>query len=186
MFLNIVTPCSRPENLKKIAESINIPRENYRWIVVVDMDNLPQEKYIPENCEMYLYRDARSIVGHAQRNFAIELIQEGHVYMNDDDTVLHLQLWESIKHLDSDFISFKQNDSNGRLRLEGDIVRVGHIDSHNFIVSKKAIENEKWIIDRYDADGYFANAVYTKVNSSAEYTATYLPAVLSTYNSLRE
>lgn len=29
MFLNIITPCTRPENLHKISESINIPKENY-------------------------------------------------------------------------------------------------------------------------------------------------------------
>ena len=40
MFLNIITPCSRPENLRIISESINIQKENYRWIFVYDGLNL--------------------------------------------------------------------------------------------------------------------------------------------------
>jgi len=41
MFLNIITPSCRPENLHKISKSINIPRENYRWIVVFDLEEIP-------------------------------------------------------------------------------------------------------------------------------------------------
>ena len=50
MFLNIITPCSRPHLLHRIAESINIPKENYRWIVVFDAETIPDS--IPV-CEAY-------------------------------------------------------------------------------------------------------------------------------------
>ena len=118
MFLNIVTPCCRPENLHTIASTINIPRESYRWIVVFDLDELPDPMYIPENCECYLHRDSQSIAGHAQRNFAIQLISKGHVYQNDDDTAIHPELWENIKDLaEADFISFAQMDGDLELSL---------------------------------------------------------------------
>lgn len=184
MFLNIITPCSRPENLHKISESINIPRDNYKWIVVCDMDNFPSQELIPSNCEIYLHRNPLSMVGHAQRNFALDLIETGHVYMNDDDTCMHPDLWENISNLDSDFISFKQNNTNQTLRLSGDIIKPGYIDSHNFIVSRNAIGDLRWDIEKYDADGYFAQSVYQHVCSTTN-NATYITKVLSIYNSLR-
>jgi hypothetical protein len=184
MFINIITPCSRPENLQKISESINIPKQNYRWIIVFDMDNFPNRELIPSNCETYLHRNHNSTVGHSQRNFALELIEKGHIYMNDDDTTIHENLWENIKGLNHDFISFSQSDKNGNLRLRGNLVKVNNIDSHNFIVSKDLMGNTRWIIDRYDADGYFAQENYEKaiINNRK---VIFIDRVLSVYNSLR-
>jgi hypothetical protein len=184
LFLNIITPCSRPQNLHTIAASINMPKENYRWIVVADLDSIDQS-LVPSNCELYLYRNTQSTVGHAQRNFALDLISNGHVYMNDDDTVIHPDLWENICNLDSDFISFKQNNVNNTLRLAGDIIQPGGIDSHNFIVSRNAIGDIRWDISNYDADGYFAMEVCHKIYSENPNCITYIPKVLSIYNSLR-
>ena len=180
MYLNIITPCSRPENLHKIAESINIPRDNYRWIVVCDLDRLPNAELVPENCEIYTHRNAESCVGHSQRNFALDMIEDGHVYMQDDDTLFHPELWENIKDLDQDFIHFNQSFPDGNLRLNTSKVAVGHIDSHNFILSRKIIGDSRWEVGNYCADGAFAelcmqkNPTYISINK-----------VLSIYNSLR-
>jgi hypothetical protein len=180
MFLNIITPCSRPENLLKISESINIPTEKYRWIIVFDLDELPDEKLIPKNCEYYLHRNNLSIVGHSQRNFALEIITDGYVYFNDDDTLIHPNLWESINNLSEDFISFKQLHKNGTLRLMGDVIEVGHIDSHNFMVKREVINNTRFNVTKYDADGYFAKECFMKSNSKK-----WLDLELSIYNQLR-
>jgi hypothetical protein len=180
MFLNIITPCSRPENLHQISKSINIPKGHYRWIVIFDMEELPNRDLIPDNCETYLYINPDSRVGHAQRNFALDLIQQGHVYMNDDDTVIHPQLWANIKDLDDDFITFNQSLANGDSRLIGGNVQIGHIDSHNFILSRELIGDSKWIIDKYDADGIFAVECYSKCQSP-----TVINKYLSIYNQLR-
>ena len=185
MFLNIVTPCSRPENLLLIEKSINILKENYRWIVVFDGNILPNKELIPENCEIHLHTNEKSIVGHSQRNYALDLINDGYVYFNDDDTIIHEDLWENIKNLDCDFISFQQHDKNGDLRLFGKYIAVGTIDSHNFIVSRDLIENDTWIPNLYEADGYFAEKMFTKTINNPTFTSTFIPKILSTYNSLR-
>ena len=52
MFLNIITPCTRPNNLHAIAKTINIPRDSYRWIVVFDAYDIPKVD-IPQECEAY-------------------------------------------------------------------------------------------------------------------------------------
>lgn len=178
MFLNIITPCSRPENLKIISSSINIPKENYRWIVVFDMLEKPDN--IPENCESYCFKDSKSIVGNAQRNFALDLIEHGHIYFNDDDTVIRSNLWKNIKKLDQDFISFMQETKEKKLRITGSDVKMCQIDSHNFIVSKNCSQNIKWNIKIYEADGLFASQCYKIAQ-----TKIYIEKVLSTYNSLR-
>ena len=102
-----------------------------------------------------MHTNPLSKVGHSQRNFALDLIEKGHVYFNDDDTLIHPELWENIKDLDNDFITFYQELKNGMLRLRGN-VRLAHIDSHNFIISRDLIADTKWVVNRYDADGVFA------------------------------
>jgi len=80
MYINIITPCHRPENLHQISRSINIPKENYRWIVVFDSLTLPDICNIPDNCEYYLHKDSNSKMGNGQRNFVLDLVKEGYIY----------------------------------------------------------------------------------------------------------
>lgn len=179
MFLNIITPCSRPENLETISKSINIPRDQYRWIVVFDLLEAPAN--IPDNCEWYAVKDANSTSGNAQRNFALDLVTHGHIYFNDDDTIMQPNLWDEIKNEDvEDFISFIQANKDGSIRLEGDHISVGTIDSHNFVVANKIIGNTRWVLNRYDADGVFARECFEKAK-----TILYIDKVLSVYNSLK-
>ena len=180
MFLNIITPCIRWNNLLQISESINIPRENYRWIVVFDSNNIPTD--IPNNCEAYAVKVLNSIMGNGQRNYALDLVKEGHVYFNDDDTTIHPDLWSNISDKDNEqFISFIQNNKDNTMRLDGTSIRLNDVDSHNFIIHNSLIDSLRWIIDRYDADGIFAEQCFRKLNGSSYY----IPKVLSIYNSLR-
>ena len=179
MFLNIITPCSRPENLQEISKSIHIPPEQYRWIVVFDSEDVPSD--VPTNAECYAHKDVNSISGNAQRNYALNLVEKGHVYFNDDDTTMHPFFWGNVKHLTNQFISFKQAWKNGNVRLDGNNISLGNIDSHNFIVHKDVIGDTRWVLNRYDADGLFAYECKTKTKDTA-----YLPIVLSVYNSLKK
>jgi hypothetical protein len=179
MFLNIITPCSRPKNLHKISESINIPNDNYRWIVVMDLEDMPNQELIPSNCEVHLHKNPLSVFGNSQRNYALDLVQNGHVYFNDDDTTIHPELWDNIKDLTQGFISFSQNNQDGSLRLVGNEIKLYAIDSHNFIVDINVIQSTRFKIDFYDADGYFAVECYNKSSSKV-----FIPKVLSIYNIL--
>jgi hypothetical protein len=180
MFLNIITPCSRPENLLKVSESINIPKENYRWIVVCDSESLPDDNLIPKNCEIYHHKNLKSISGNSQRNHAIDMVNKGHIYFNDDDTVMNPNLWENIKDVDSDFISFTQLFKDGTLRLTSDVIEVGYVDSHNFIVSNDVVNDSRFILNKHDADGHFAKECYKK-----SMTRLHINKPLSVYNVLR-
>lgn len=178
MFLNIITPCSRPENLKAIAKSINLPSYRYRWLVIFDAEEIPDN--IPMECEAYAIKVEGSVFGNGQRNAGLDLVQEGHIYFNDDDTEIDERLWDNIKNLEEDFISFGQLNKDGSIRLEGKTIAVGYIDSHNFIVSKQCVGDIRWSLSRYDADGVFAHECF----KNAE-TKKYIPKTLSIYNSLK-
>ncbi len=54
MFLNIITPCSRPDNLNEVSKSINIPPEHYRWIVLVRMPSTQPQLQINPMAPMSL------------------------------------------------------------------------------------------------------------------------------------
>jgi hypothetical protein len=151
---------------------------DHRFIIVYDADKIPNN--FPSNCEVYNIKVEGSKVGNAQRNLALDLINDGWIYFNDDDTIIHPKLWENIKDLNEDFISFMQECKDGSLRLEGRKIAVNYTDSHNFVVSRECIGDTRWEIDKYYADGIFAEECYKKAK-----TKIYIPKVLSTYNSLR-
>jgi hypothetical protein len=182
MYLNIITPCIHIENLVEISKSINIPRENYRWIVVFDLDY--QEVNPPDNCEYYFYKNPNPIEGSAsrgdaQRNLATDMVTNGHVYYNDDDTIIHPELWDNIKNLDNDFISFDQEWNNGWFRLNGSEIGICKTDTHNFISSRELIGDTRWRLDVYESDGFFVEECYHKAKNPI-----YIPKVLSTFNKL--
>ena len=180
IFLNIITPCARPKNLEIIEKSINIPKGNFRWIVVFDSNTIPNF-YIPSIAEAYCYKQKKSKFGNAQRNFALDLIEKGHVYFNDDDTIIHPELWQNIKNKNEyDFISFTQAAKNKKIRLIGNKIAVGSIDSHNFIVNHKICKDIRFEITNYCADGVFASHCYKKSNN-----ILFMNKVLSIYNFLR-
>ena len=183
MFLNIITPCSRPENLHKIAESINIPTSNYKWIVVHDADKLPNIN-LPDNATHIAQKVEHSVAGHGQRNIGFEQIDYGRnnwIYFNDDDTTIHPNLWDSICELDQhDFLHFYQDDKDHNIRLCNDDVEVCRIDSHNFLFKTELLGSSRFIIGDYCADGHFATEIYQKAQNPL-----YIQKVLSTYNSLR-
>ena len=187
MFINIITPCSRPENLISIALSINIPLENFRWIVVFDADEVPEElsatKDSFKNTEFYAHRNPNGCSGNSQRNFALDLVEleeDGYVYFQDDDTIMHHEFWESVKDLNADFINFNQGFIDGSVRLKAGRIEVGHIDSHNFLLRNSIIGDTRWEIDKYEADGIFAETCAKKTRN-----IFFIERILSIYNALR-
>lgn len=179
MIINIVTPCSRPENLTEISESINIPLGRYRWIVLFDADALPSTP-LPKNAEVYLARMTDSLVGNGQRNKALDIIQSGYVLFLDDDTILHKDFWEAVRYATEDVVCWQQSWKDGNHRLDAGDFRVGHIDSGSFMVKRSVIGDIRWDLDRYDADGYFAEKIVAKRR-----TIRKINQYLSHYNYLR-
>lgn len=176
-LINIITPCSRLKNLKKIYESINIPKENYRWIVVFDKDVLPTD--LPPTVEPHLHRNPDSKVGNAQRNYGIDLVTTGWIIFIDDDTILHQDLWSEIKDLNNDFIHFGQ-ELKGIPRLSGQRIMVERIDTGQFVFKKDIVKDHKFPLKVYQGDGIFAMLVSNETKD-----IKYIPKILSKYNQLQ-
>ncbi|MGE4568034.1 MAG: glycosyltransferase family A protein [Bacteroidales bacterium] len=185
-FINIITPCARPENLHKIAESINIPRRMFRWIVVIDADRPATLPDLPKKAEVYYFKD-NSRSGNGQRNFALNLITretpangfDNFVYFLDDDTLMHPDFYNAVNGVKSDFIHFDQQFPDGSHRIGG-TVKVNQVDSGNALVALSLIGSTRWRSDLYNADGFFLQALFEKAKAPV-----YLKKHLSTYNALR-
>lgn len=177
--LNIITPCARPENLHRVAESIKLPRTSYTWWIVIDKPaGTVDASLLPRNAKILYYSHPESIAGHAQRNYALHFINDGLVFFLDDDTLLHEELYDAVGRLTNDFIHFDQAHPDGTKRIGG-TVEVNHIDTGSAVVSRQLIGDTRFKIKLYNADGYFWKAISQKAQRSF-----YIPKILSWYNKI--
>jgi hypothetical protein len=182
MLINIITACSRPENLDELRMSINIPKQNYRWIVVFDFPSVDGID-IPYNCEYYLGSHPDSVLGNYQKNVGLDKVTDGWVYFLDDDTTLHQDFYKWVsKYPDSDFISFRQKNRLGEQRCDGKVIEEGHIDAGSVCVHHSIIKGIRLNpITRNNADVYWSTNV---IKNSTNHK--WIPYSLSVYNHLRD
>jgi len=179
MHLNIVTACSRPENLPTILKSINIPITSHTWWIIVDGTEPIVKIKFPRNVRIFYHPDD-SAVGNGQRNFALDQISKGYIYFLDDDTTLHPDLYKSIEALENDFIHFDQANKNGTKRIGG-TVAINHVDTGSVVCSRALIGDIRWQKDLYQADGRFWSTVF-----KAAKNPVYIQQSLSIYNALEK
>jgi hypothetical protein len=94
----LVTPCSRPENLDRIKESIQFDKIE-KWYIVYDNTKFEfSERYKndPKIVEIECH-DSNGISGNQFRNKALDVISSTHkggfVYFVDDDNIVHSNFW---------------------------------------------------------------------------------------------
>lgn len=190
-FINVITPClpTRFNNLLRIYDSIRmqIPKDQYRWIIVVDTDTVEVPEEIMReirrgSVEVYLHKDLESRCGNGQRNFGLEKVTQGYVYFMDDDHAMHPQFYETICDADPfDFLLFCQNNPDGSPRISTTVVAPCFVDTNQFVCRWEVIGDTRWDLKRPDADGLFAQQVRAK---SSE--VIFFPFCLSVYNNLRK
>lgn len=181
----IITPCSRPENLPRISESIDL--KTCRWFIVFDAET------VPETCLLYpntVYLAIKGgISGNMQRNRALdEIPSPAWVYILDDDNILHPAFIKSItrlikSHQKRRAFVFSQDVihqhrirhitpnriSVGNIKLLYITLRQGHITPNR--ISMGNIDQAQYIIhtdligtyryeQTYTADGTFVENIY--------------------------
>ncbi len=179
--LNIITPCCRQDNLHKLKDSINFDLIN-KWYIIYDTSkNRMYNKIFTDNnkIEEHEYSDEKSVAGHAQRNYGLGLIDDGLIYFLDDDNIIHHNFWDIIKNCTNDyFYTFDQLQTyNGKLLL-GNNIKVYWIDTAQYILSKKFINDIKFDITKYHADGLFIESIYKKFSNYH----IYIPKIGCFYN----
>jgi len=180
--ITIITPCSRPQNLKDIFASMNFDYVE-KWIIVYDTtnDRAYTKQFPGHDCVMEeeCYEDG--VTGNAQRNYGLSLVKEGFVYFLDDDNIVHPDLWNILPTLSEEYF-YTWDQDRYEERFEGHAVELGKIDTAMFLVPKKICKNLKWLtFDRWFADGFFIKAIYDH-NPTKH---IYIPKCLCYYNKLR-
>ncbi len=159
--LTIITPSYRVKNLLEIEKSINFDYIE-EWIIVYDGCKITDNPKIFENnnkIKEYVFK-GEGISGNPQRNYALTKITNPDtlIYYLDDDNIFHPDIYKLLNIIDNDkMYTFNQYNS-----LKGNNINVRCIDTAMVIIPYKLYKNEKWILDKYDADGYYIVECYNK------------------------
>lgn len=164
--LTIVTPCSRPQNLSAIAESIKPGRSLFDVIWMVVFDN--------RECK-------ESINGGHQRNCALDAIMDGWVYFLDDDTIIHPDLFSELAKVAAPAVAFEQDLETWIRKVAPSEMRVCHIDMGQVVIRRELIGNTRFDIEQHIEDGLFIESIYEN-NPNAW---SFINKPLCYYNKLR-
>lgn len=176
----LVTPCSRPQNLKKLEESIDFEKVSM-WYIVYDCRKMAFEKRYegnPKVTELECKEEGTS--GNQCRNMALDQIKSGMVYFLDDDNVIHPDFW-TLDAPKGKIVTFNQiTDDLGGVR-KGDDVRVGYIDTAQFFMDRSLIGERRFVNDKYEADGIFVVELYEANKDNW----VYMDKIAAYYNKLK-
>jgi len=159
--ITIITPSYRINNLLKIKESIDFDYVD-EWIIVYDGSKITDNPNLFENQENnkikeYVYKE-EGISGNPQRNYALTRITNPDtlIYYLDDDNIVHPDMYKLLNIIDNDKL-YTFNQFN---RCKGNNIYVCGIDTAMILVPYKLCKNVKWILDKYEADGYYILECY--------------------------
>lgn len=186
--MTITTPCSRPDNLSKVFESINFDKIN-KWIISYDTSKgrsythkFNHEKIIEIEANSDMEKDPAA--GHFQHNAAMILVKNQYIYRIDDDNVVHPDFWNINFELTDDpatlIYTFDSVKRNGHVYTKGNKPLPCNIDTACFCVHTKLIQDDRWSVTK-GADGRFIKAMVEKNKGKFHY----IPKVLAYYNYLR-
>jgi hypothetical protein len=108
----------------------------------------------------YVYKEDITVVGNAQRNYALTKVTNPDtlLYYLDDDNIIHPNLYRLLTIIDNTKI-YTFNQYNG---LKGNNIKLNLIDTAMFIIPYKSCKNIKWILNAYNADGFYIMECYDK------------------------
>jgi hypothetical protein len=190
MTLNIITACSRPQNLEVIQRSIPTGKE-VNWIICHDATQDTRPAVFPG--ELFIWEDWHKggIYGTSQRNHILGLLEDPlaldtWLLFLDDDTVLHPEFMRGLRelmsaHPDKKGFIFAQDIGGGRVRtVHAGNVKRNWIDMGQFVINIELVCGERFE-QKYEADGIFIEHIYER--AAERFTIT--NRVMSYYNFLR-
>lgn len=160
--VTIITPSYRVNNLPNLKRSIDF-RYVDEWIIVYDGRKIKENPLLfgndePKIKEHVYLGDGTS--GNPQRNYALTKVTNPTtvLYYLDDDNIVHPNLYRLLNILDNT----KMYTFNQENKLKGNNVNVRCIDTAMALIPYHACQDEKWIPDLYEADGYYITECYKK------------------------
>lgn len=159
-MIYIITPCSRPENIRFMVDSIP---ERCQWVISFDA-RVPQTN--ASSAAFNLYCPQTGASGNHARNFALDsliLDDDDWVYILDDDNIIHPRWYDAVKDLTDptlNMVAWGQVWRNGSVRLEPTFYpRVGTIDTSCYMVRGRLMKHLRYELD-YVADGILAERAF--------------------------
>jgi glycosyltransferase involved in cell wall biosynthesis len=195
-IINIITRCSRLTNLVQISETIfNTDRFSIKWFIIFDRNSVSQ---IDVSTLLTLQSLGADISfdyslpgdhGHEMVNKTIDKINEGWIYMLDDDNILHENFYEKIySYMSSNPNSkaFIFSQKIGGIDFTGqdvryshpDNVKVGKIDMAQFILKRDFVGERRIPVGYYVGDGMFIEKIYQEDSKDI----FFIDEILSYYN----
>jgi hypothetical protein len=176
--ITVITPCSRPENLLKLKESLNF-KQIIEWIIVYD-NTICTPQFEHSQISEYCHKSEGNY-GNPQKNYGLSVVknEESYIYFLDDDNIIHPDLY-SLTLLPDKIYTFDQENKDGSLRLKGNNIRIGKIDTAMFLVWFPMVKGIQFITNKYDADGYYITSIYNNNKNKL----IYVPKIFSWYNKL--
>ncbi len=184
--LTIITPSYRTDNLLKIKKSIDFKYID-EWIIVYDGSKINENPKLfnDEKIKEYVYK-GDGISGNPQRNYALSKVTNPDtlLYYLDDDNSINQNIYSLLNVIDNTkMYSFNQHNTNCLNNiLYGNSIKPRAIDTAMVIVPYKSCKDITWLLNLYEADGYYITECYEK-NKNAH---IYVNNILSNYNTILE
>ena len=157
--LQIITPCSRPQNLQQIKENIEQTiKVPYDWYIVFDSKSEPIDMS-SDNIKTYKNYEYKSAFGNAERNIALKYKDDYEfIYFLDDDNLIHNNFMDAFEDIDDLHSIYIFNQQDRMWPGKNKICQLHHIDTACFLV-KSNIVNIEWESETYGADGIFIESL---------------------------
>jgi hypothetical protein len=202
--INVITPCTRTNDLQKIYNSIPFDTfQNIKWYIVFDSEKL---EMLPFDTLSFLQNSSNIVYSFCKNNsipnvkndsgrirsYILDIIRsknrnaEQFVCCMDDDNIMYpnyiKRIMENLENTNYQGIIYHQSFRNNRIRLEASPSNVmpSKIDAAQYIININLTKGVKWGNGSRD-DGIFIQDVYTKNQDKF----IFLNEVLCYYNYLR-
>jgi len=178
MLINIITRCTRVGNIEQVKNSIfQKSKFDVKWWLIFDTRDLKEidasilESLQNVNCQTLFYEGDEGDFGHQLINKAIDKIEDGFVYIIDDDNIIHDDFYEEVynsmkKNPDKRGFVFSQKvggkDFTGLdiRQCSPDNMKVQKIDMSQFVIKIDLIGNNRFDSMNYIADGVFIEKLF--------------------------
>jgi hypothetical protein len=141
--ITIITPCSRPENIKKIKESINF-EYIHNLIIVYDGKCVNKIHGFSEpQIKEYIFTDESSIKGTSQRNHGLSFVNNGYIYFLDDDNFIHPNFYILLHFIEPGKV-YTFNQERKYKILQGNNIKVCKMDTAMFLIDNSLAKHILW------------------------------------------
>lgn len=184
--ISIITPCSRPQNLKQIYNSIKFDKID-KWYIIYDTSKCRTYDFqfeLDNNTQkiIEISYNKEGYAGHPQINYALDLIKDGFVYVMDDDNIFHPTFWTLLDELDDNLIYTWDQDriQEGKILKGGNIIEE-KIDTSQFIIPRSLIGSVRWVEQESAGDFKFISKIH-KIHKGK---FKYIPKVACYHNFIK-